>query len=312
MCIMHDKSDTTVIITTYNDSYSDLSCALGSVINQSIPPKLIIVVDDGSSNNTSSIVVNDVLDPLKSPILLLKKINGGPSSARNYGLKHCSSAYVTFLDSDDEMLENNIEIKEGCLKNLDLSYFGVYGTHIKNAKTVHKYIDNDGFMDVDLIGKENGLPGGVHTYLFRTCYLLEVDGFDESLVNNEDFDLVIRLIRFPLKAKGNLGPGFIKNYRYGSVSRNDQYIKVYMHVQRFLKKAECNNYFSLQELNGRKFSNELRLGLQLIKKVNNRRLAIKHLNLAFNYVQPKGWKQCSLCFFARVSGVVMKFFKEKL
>ena len=311
MCQMLDESDTTVIITTYNDSYSDLSCALGSVLNQSLPPKAIIVVDDGSSNNTSSAVVNDALDQLKVPILLLKKTNGGPSSARNYGLQHCSSAYVTFLDSDDEMLENNIEIKEGCLKKLDLSYFGVYGTHIKNAKSVHKYIDNDGFMDVDSIGKENGLPGGVHTYLFRMCYLLEEGGFDESLVNNEDFDLVIRLIKVPLKAKGNLGPGFIKNYRYGSVSRNDQYIKVYMNVRRFLKKAECNNYFSLQELDRRKFSNELRLGLQLIKKENHRRLAIKHLNLAFNYVQPKGWKQYSLYFFARASSIIMKVFKER-
>lgn len=308
--MVDSKSDTTVIVTTYNDSLSDLNCALSSVLKQTLLPREVIVVDDGSSNNTSEIVVQELCLQSPIPILLYRKENGGPSSARNYGLQYCSTEYVTFLDSDDEMLKNNIEIKEREIKKLNMSYFGVYGTHLKKSNIVHKYRNNDGFMDIDLIGKEDGLPGGVHTYLFRTCYLLDVGGFDETLVNNEDFDLVIRLIKKNLKAKGNFGPGFIKSYRYGSVSRNDQHINTYTNVQRFLKKAESNEYFSITELARRKAGSELWLGRRLLRKTGYRKQAIKHLNNAFDYSKPEGYKQYIAYLIAKIGSVVLWASKE--
>lgn len=300
------KSDTTVIVTTYNDSVFDLSRALNSVLNQSLSPKEIIIIDDGSSNNTSEIALKEITIKSTIPIFLFKKTNGGPSSARNYGLKKCSSIYVTFLDSDDEMLPDNISIKEEKIKQLDMSYFGVYGTHITNSNNSFNYRDNDGILNTDLIGRKNGLPGGVHTYLFRTNYLLSIDGFDEFLVNHEDFDLIIRLTKKNLKAKGNLGPGFIKNYRSGSVSRNDKHLITYSHIQRFLKKAESNKYFSANELNKRKAGTELWLGRRLLKSPSNKKLAIKHLNQAFTYAKPEGLRQYIIYIIAKIGNSALK------
>lgn len=295
------NSETTVIITTYNDRFEDLSTAVKSVVNQSVQPKQILIIDDGSDNDTSIKVATSEQEKTEIPITLLKKSNGGPSSARNYGLKNCNTQYVTFLDSDDEMLENNIEVKEKVLKLLDDSYFGVYGTYLKKPGGLHKYMDFDGIADTDLTGKEKGLPGGVHTYLFRTKYIVEIDGFDESLVHNEDFDLIIRLIKKGWKVKGNLGPGFIRNYREGSVSRNNMQLEQYENINRFLAKAELNAYFSNSELKERQKYNELNLARKLLKQTGMRKKGIIHLNKAFDCSRPRKLKEYIAFIFARSS-----------
>lgn len=68
------KSDTTVIITTYNDSVTDLRCALKSTINQSLPPEQILVVDDGSDTNTAEkVVLTEQIASIVPITLLVKK-----------------------------------------------------------------------------------------------------------------------------------------------------------------------------------------------------------------------------------------------
>lgn len=300
------NSDTTIIITTYKDSVADLRCALQSAIRQSLPPKQILVVDDGSNTDTAeTVVLSEKIDSIV-PITLLIKKNGGPSSARNYGLKHCSTTYVTFLDSDDEMLESNIETKQNCLSLLGDYYFGVYGTRIQNPGGLCEYMDYDGLLDTDLVGKTNCIPGGVPTYLFRTKYLNDIGGFDEQLTNNEDYDLIIRLAKMNLKTKGNLGAGFIQNLRYGSVSRNDKYFETYTAVNNFLDKAEINDFFSKGELIERRKGNETWLGHKLLMKSGLRKKGLSHLNRAFDYSNPKSIRQYVAFILARSSRMIFK------
>ncbi|MEC5210345.1 glycosyltransferase involved in cell wall biosynthesis [Psychrobacter sp. PL15] len=303
------ESDTTIIITTYNDSVADLRCALRSTISQSLLPKHILVVDDGSDTNTAEMVVLAEQTDSIVPITLLVKKNGGPSSARNYGLQHCSTMYVTFLDSDDEMLETNVATKESCLRSLGDDYLGVYGTYIKNPGGLHEYMNHDGLINADLVGKEKGIPGGVPTYLFRTKYLADIGGFDECLVHNEDFDLIIRLANNGLKTKGSLGAGFTRNYRYGSVSRNNRYFEAYENVNRFLDKAEINNYFSQSELAVRRSGNEINLGRKLLMQNGLRKQGLCYLNNAFDYANPKGLKQHLAFIVARSSRVFLRFLR---
>lgn len=300
------NSDTTIIITTYNDSVADLRCALKSAIRQSLPPKQILVVDDGSDTDTAeTVVLSEQIDSIV-PITLLVKQNGGTSSARNYGLQHCSTTYVTFLDSDDEMLDSNIETKQNCLSLLGDDYFGVYGTRIQNPGGLCEYMDYDGLLDTDLVGKTNCIPGGVPTYLFHTKYLTDGGGFDEGLTNNEDYDLIIRLAKNNLKVKGNLGAGFIQNLREGSVSRNDRYFETYAAINNFLNKAEINHYFSKDELMERRKGNETRLGRKLLMKKGLRKQGLSHLNNAFDYSNPKSIRQYIAFTLARSSRMIFK------
>src|SRR5258708_4405655 len=96
-----------VVLTTYNDA-TFLREAISSAIAQKHPADEVIVVDDGSNVNPAPIFVDF------PQVTLLRKSNGGLSSARNAGLRFASSRYITFLDADDRLEPNAIEAGLAC------------------------------------------------------------------------------------------------------------------------------------------------------------------------------------------------------
>lgn len=301
------ESETSVIVTTYNDTYADLYAAITSVLNQELPPKEIIVVDDGSDEKTAKDVVGSLQKKGSNKIKLYEKSNGGPSSARNHGIEHASGRFITFLDSDDEMFPDNVLVKETSLRGLSEEYFGVYGTYLKKPiNKIHSYKNIDGLVSPDDVGKENGVPGGVPAFLFRRCALEQVGCFDEKLSHNEDFDLIIRLIRLSKKCKGNLGVGFIRNYRAGSLTRS-RHFETYNKINKFLDKASELEYFAAEELNGRHKSNEIFLARSIMRHEPNKFAAVHHINKAFKYSPPESPRQWALFFVAKLYMLTISF-----
>ncbi len=96
-----------VIVPVYNVEEYIEKC-LESLVNQTLKDIEIIIVDDGSPDNSYKII-SKYLKKYKN-ILYLKKENGGLSSARNYGLKYAKSDYIFFLDSDDFLKPNSLEL----------------------------------------------------------------------------------------------------------------------------------------------------------------------------------------------------------
>lgn len=95
---MLEKDLISVIIPVYNvQDY--LSSCLESVINNSYRNLEIICVNDGSTDACLEILKR--YEKQDSRICLFSKENGGISSARNEGLKHCTGKWVAFIDSDD-------------------------------------------------------------------------------------------------------------------------------------------------------------------------------------------------------------------
>lgn len=179
-----------IVITTYNDA-TYLREALSSVFAQNRLPAEVIVVDDGSAVSPAPIVSEF---PLAT---LLRKPNGGLSSARNVGFHGLSSRYVMFLDADDRLAPNAISAGIGCFA-LNPAAAMVYGGH--------RRIDADGRVIVSGIYRQIGpdpyanlLAGnliGMHaTVLYRRDVLSALGGFDETLHRCEDYDLYLRLAR---------------------------------------------------------------------------------------------------------------------
>lgn len=258
----------TVIVPTYNDG-SYLREALSSILRQSKPPETLIVVDDGSDTADAEKIVTELKQEnyIRTQIVYIKQSNKGPSAARNAGLALVATPYVAFLDADDRMLANNLALMWQAIKGLPDDYFGVYGTYC-NLKTgkIYPLADLDGCIAPSKVGKKKGIAGGVHTYLFRTYNIRSVGGFDESLVNNEDFDLIIRLLRSGSKCKGNVTTCFEKRNRMGSLSRPWNPLLAFNHTLRFLQKAEVNGYFSDTELASRRRSAHLTYAKLLMKQ----------------------------------------------
>lgn len=85
-----------VIIPLFNKENVILK-TIDSVLNQDYESFEVIVVDDGSTDSSSS----KVLDVKSEKIHLVSKHNGGPASARNYGVNFSTGDWIVFLDADD-------------------------------------------------------------------------------------------------------------------------------------------------------------------------------------------------------------------
>ncbi|OGK64385.1 hypothetical protein A2313_01430 [Candidatus Roizmanbacteria bacterium RIFOXYB2_FULL_41_10] len=94
-----------IIIPTFNRAYI-LENAIKSVIGQTIPDWEIVVVDDGSIDNTK-VVVDSFND---NRIKYVYQINSGPSAARNKAFEVIAGDWITYLDSDNELFPNYLEV----------------------------------------------------------------------------------------------------------------------------------------------------------------------------------------------------------
>lgn len=87
-----------VIVPIYNVKLYLRQC-VQSIFKQSYQNLEIILVDDGSTDGSSELC--DLLQKEDSRVKVLHKTNGGLSDARNFGLKHSTGDWVSFVDSDD-------------------------------------------------------------------------------------------------------------------------------------------------------------------------------------------------------------------
>lgn len=289
----------TVIITTYNDS-EYLTAAINSVIFQALSPTQLIVVDDGSENNNACKITNNYMNNKNGiKVIYLKKKNGGASSARNLGLKHVSEKFITFLDADDQMLSNNLQDKFNAVKDLNHDYFGVYGSNMTSERVKDSFASIDGLAATSQVGKAvEGIPGGSCSYLFKSEAIKEIGGYDENLYNNEDNDLIIRLIKNNKKCKGIDSCGILIFMRKNSLSRGGDTRKRFYDTMIFLDKAEDRNYFDKEELLFRKKTAYLIFIRSIIftKPIE----ALSYANIAFNYGKPIGFKQKTIHFLSKL------------
>lgn len=187
------------VIPLYNGARF-IARALDSVLVQRLPPSEIIVVDDGSTDDGPLIVQRFAKH---HPIRLLRKPNGGQSSARNFGIASSNATHIALLDQDDAWYPNHLEelvqpFLEPRLRELGWVYSDL------------DEIDSDGNMVVRSFLRM--MPSAhpkrdVFTCLTTDMFVLPsaslisrkafetVGGFDENLTGYEDDDLFLRLFR---------------------------------------------------------------------------------------------------------------------
>ncbi len=131
---MNDNPLVSVIIPAYNAG-KYIESAVNSVLKQSYINIELIVVDDGSTDNTL-----DVLSPF-SDIKIISTSNKGVSHARNIGIDASKGEYISFLDADDELECDAIEILvKSILKNKGDICAGLSYTIRKNEDECTEFI----------------------------------------------------------------------------------------------------------------------------------------------------------------------------
>ena len=292
---------TSVVITTFNDA-EYLKRSIPSVINQTSKPKEIIIIDDGSSDNQAKEIVDSFHNHTDIPIILNKKKNGGPSSARNVGIKLAKGEFILFLDADDELLKNSLEWREEILESLDQNYASIYCSKIKlidnKRKIKEKIFETDGKLNVRLIGRNNGIPGQITHHLFRRDKVNEVNGYNESLKFNEDFEFLLRIAKKGLFFGVNR-VGFIQHMREDSWSKSDPYY-AYNGVEDFLNLASNKELLPQIEIKQRRKENRLSLAKVILFQRTKSKEAVQYIDEAFDIIKPQNIKEYTLFYFNKI------------
>lgn len=111
-----------IIVPVYNVEEYIKKC-LDSLIHQTFEDIEILLIDDGSKDKSGAIC--DEYAQNDKRIRVIHKKNQGVSAARNAGIKEAKGEWILFVDSDDWINENLLEV---CFKYInertDICFFG--------------------------------------------------------------------------------------------------------------------------------------------------------------------------------------------
>lgn len=186
-----------VIIPAYNTQAYIESC-LDSVTRQSLPARFfeIIVIDDGSSDNTSALVKNYAGTHAHIKLITHDR-NQGLSAARNTGIRTATGEFVVFVDSDDMIRRDALEIlfNQMNANNSDV-VVGDY-LYLTNSLCLLGYFTRrlppyDNNLESFLIGS---LRYPAVCILFRRSWLLENNLFFKEGILHEDVLFLSQVVR---------------------------------------------------------------------------------------------------------------------
>jgi len=191
-----------IIICAYNAGKYIKRC-LDSIYDQDFLDYEVIVVNDGSTDNTREIVQSYDKD-----IKLINKENTGLADSRNVGLKEAKGDYVWFVDSDDELEIDSLNVIYNAINksNVDILKFN-YRRVTDNKINVNPSLPSDIYEDEKLINLRHQMLRNSYDHLF-TCWMhvykreLIKDvlftnekeyAFDDTIFNNIVYSLAKRI-----------------------------------------------------------------------------------------------------------------------
>lgn len=188
---MSQAADISVVIPAHNAAWC-IAKALGSVLDQTLPPREIIVIDDGSNDDTS-----EVLARYGERIHAIHQSNGGLSNARNRGIEAARGDWVALLDADDYWLPTKLE-RQMCLagRNPDVGFCSTSARVETPDGELLGYWDCPQTADptLQVIFEHNAaVAGSGSAVVVRRDQLMTAGLFDESLRSLEDIDMWMRL-----------------------------------------------------------------------------------------------------------------------
>lgn len=174
--------------------------AIRSVFAQTVQPDEFIVVDDGSTDDGPAIVERLARE---RPITLLRRSNGGQSTARNVGVAHSKGALIAFLDHDDRWHSNHLEVlRRAFAEHRGMTLGWAYsdfddiegnGLLVDKSFAPARVVENPKRHLLTLLSQGILIPPSA-TLISRAAFEA-VGGFDEHLCGYEDDDLFLRIFR---------------------------------------------------------------------------------------------------------------------
>lgn len=218
------KHKFSLIIPAYNVEKYIKKC-LDSVLNQTYNNYEIIIINDGSTDNTSKI-----LESYKSnkKIKIINQENKGLSNARNTGVSNAKGDYILFIDSDDFIEKELLEILNKTIKDEDLVRFQI--KILDETNKIIKEYKEETFNNLNGIEAFNKLSK-YNLVELAVCYAYKKDTFlknnykFEEKTYHEDFGLIPYIIISSKKVTSINYIGYNYLQRKNSIMNNTDYEK---------------------------------------------------------------------------------------
>ena len=187
-----------VVVPVYN-AETVIGACIDSLLHQTYSDFELIVVDDGSTDKTATVVVDRMVRD--SRVRLICQSNAGVSAARNAGIDAARGEFLCFVDSDDTVSTNYLEVLRalycpGVLPVVDVIRSDHDGSALSPFPT--EYLLEDGWVDSYFCGV---LRYGIAFSVWNKLYSLQIVRqehirFVPDLSIGEDMIFVFQYLHF--------------------------------------------------------------------------------------------------------------------
>lgn len=164
-----------IIMPIYNPPIEYLKQALESMINQKFKSIELVLILDGSNKKIEQLCIK--YQKKDDRIKIYRQKNKGEGGARNTGIEKAKGKWITFLDSDDWLENNAVEIMKEQLNKfnqyeneIDLIIFDTY-INYKNKEVKNEFYIKEGTLskvDIEEIQLQN-IGQGMCKYYPQKC-----------------------------------------------------------------------------------------------------------------------------------------------
>jgi glycosyltransferase involved in cell wall biosynthesis len=183
-----------------------------SVLRQTWRDVETIVVDDGSTDDTATVLAPYFNEPR---FRYIRQTNRGLPGARNAGARASHAEYLAFLDADDELAPNALELMRAELESSGASWCII---DILKVRETAREVQRTAMPSRDMfhgILKEDFIRRAM---FFRRRDFIDIGMYDESMKYREDWEINIRMFERNAPFVYLAQPLYLYSWREGSIT----------------------------------------------------------------------------------------------
>lgn len=177
-----------VVIPCYNVQEYIRNC-IESALNQTYKPIEIICIDNNSNDKTYSILSHFESE---SKIKVYKCFDKGANYARNLGVVKSKGNWIQFLDADDVLLPEKIELQVcEILKNTNVDV--IFSPYVKRSvENIDTIVSCNEIVELGLLSTKLGITS---SNLFKSSKFKSCGMWDVNQKSSQEYELMFRMYK---------------------------------------------------------------------------------------------------------------------
>lgn len=227
-----------VIVPVYNCEKYIKRC-LASIIKQSYKNFEVIIIDDGSKDQSGAIC-DDYAKNHKN-IRVIHNENQGPAASRKCGIEHADGSLVMFVDADDWIDQDTLEVmcRELQVSDADIVTCAYVDVN-NNGKRLVKQTFREGVLECNTLSESiyeihgtRRMATGPVAKLYKKKLFENID-YREHIIIGEDYTMLLQVLRNANKVR-MLNRVFYNRRIYGgNISRSGYTLKHKLALDNYL------------------------------------------------------------------------------